>query len=362
MNKKDSFLAKCLLLPMSFFYGMVTATRNRLFEWGVLKQHEFNIPVICVGNIAVGGTGKTPHTEYLIAVLKDRFKIAMISRGYKRATKGFILANPHSSPRDIGDEAYQVYHKFGFKIPVAVCEDRVAGINRIREIHPDVNLIILDDAFQHRYVKPAISILLTEHNKPFYKDSMLPYGRLRESAKAVNRADVVIVTKCPDFIKPLDFRIMEKEINLIPAQSLFFSRYRYDKLRCVFPQGASNIFGLDALSENDSLLAVCGIANPRPFVRYLKSFNARVKVNVFADHHDFSRKDMNLILERFKSMKGHRKAIVTTEKDAVRLLNNPYFPPELKPFIFYQPVSVEFVRNENASLCDTVLKLISERF
>ncbi len=361
MSKRNPLPAKIFLLPMSKIYGMVTSARNRFFEWGILKQHEFDIPVITVGNISVGGTGKTPHTEYLIAALKDDYRIGVLSRGYKRDTKGFVQATPHTTPRDIGDEAYQVYHKFGRKIAVAVCEDRVVGINRLREVCPDINLIILDDAFQHRYVKPTLSVVLTEYNHPFYKDTLLPYGRLRESAKAVERADIVIVSKCPDSVKPLEFRIIEKDMNLIPAQMLYFSRFRYDKLRPVFPQGANNVPDLDKMNDDQMLLAVCGIANPRPFMRYLKSFKPRVKVNIFSDHHDFSRKDLNLILERFKSMKSRKKIIVTTEKDAVRLLNNPYFPAELRPYIFYQPVYVEFVRNENASFRDTVLKLLNER-
>lgn len=362
MSRKESSLpAKIFLLPMSKVYGMVTSTRNRLFEWKVLKEHEFEVPIISVGNIAVGGTGKTPHTEYLVAALKDRYNIAVLSRGYKRSTSGFVQATPHSTPRDIGDEAYQVYHKFSRKIVVAVCEDRVKGIERILATNPSVNLIILDDAFQHRYVKPTVSILLTEYQHPYYEDDLLPYGRLRESPKGMSRADIIIATKCPDGIKPMDFRIFEKNIGRIPAQSLFYSRYSYDLLRPIFRDSCIRPAELDKLGEDDGILALCGIGNPRPFVRYLKSFGPRVKVNVFGDHHDYTRKDLNMIHSRFNEMKGKRKIIVTTEKDAVRLLNNPYFPAELKPHIYFLPVYVDFFRFENETLVDTVLKLLNER-
>lgn len=360
-KKENSLLAKVFLLPLSKIYGMATSVRNHMFELGMLKQHEFDVPVICVGNISVGGTGKTPHTEYLIAALKDRYNIAVLSRGYKRTTSGYVEATSHSTPHDIGDEAYQIYHKFGRKIVVAVCEDRVKGIERILKTNPGVNLIILDDAFQHRYVKPTISILLTEYQHPYYEDTMMPYGRLRESAKNVSRADIVVVTKCPEGIKPMDFRIFEKNLNLIPAQSLYYSRFNYSRLRPIFQDYCRRPVELEKLNEDDMVLAVCGIGNPRPFVKFLKSFLPRVKVNIFADHHDYKRKDLNLILNRFNSIKASRKIIVTTEKDAVRLINNPYFPAELKPYIYYLPVYVEFFRDEKESLRDTVLKLLNDR-
>jgi tetraacyldisaccharide 4'-kinase len=347
--KPRSLAAKLILLPMSKIYGMITWVRNKMFDTGILKQHEFQVPVVAIGNIAVGGTGKTPHTEYIINALRSSKRIGVLSRGYKRDTKGFVLATPHTTPRDIGDEAYQIYHKFNREVMVAVCEKRVTGIEQMLEIDPNLELILLDDAFQHRYVKPKVAIVLTEYDRPVYEDKIMPYGRLRESIRSLNRADIVIATKCPDAIKPLEYSLFDKNLNLFPAQSLFFSRYRYQRLRPVFSDHCRKMPELDQLTEHDMLLAVSGIGNPRPFVRYLKSFKAKVKVNVFPDHHDYTRKDIDLLLSRFDSMScpEGEKYIVTTEKDAVRLINNPYFPHELKPYIFFMPVRVEFVVRDN---------------
>lgn len=351
-------LSKFLLIPLSKIYGLGTGMRNKLYDWGVFKEHEFDIPVISVGNLAVGGTGKTPHTEYIVHLLRDRFTIGVLSRGYRRKTKGFVLATPHSTPRQIGDEPYQMYHKFGRRVMVAVCENRVEGIAKMREINPDLNLIILDDAFQHRRVRPAVSILLTEFNRPFYNDRLMPYGRLRESAKNVSRADIVIVTKLPNKVKAIDYRLCQKNLNLIPDQDLFFTRYSYGSLRPVFAGNvvSSRIPDLEELGHDSVLLAVCGIGNPRPFVRYVKSFDTKVKVNVFPDHHDYTRKDMETLLARFQTMPPGKRYIITTEKDAVRMINNPYFPHALKPYIFYVPIQVEFDEINGNNLLITILK------
>lgn len=340
-----SQLLSTILLPLSKLYGAGVWVRNKMFDWNILKSHKFNIPVIAVGNIAVGGTGKTPHTEYIVNILRNSYHVGVLSRGYKRETKGFIMATPHSTPRDIGDESYQIYHKFKGKVAVAVSENRVKGITRMLEIDPAINVIVLDDALQHRHVKPQVTIVLTEYDRPVFSDSLLPYGRLRESKAALRRADMVIVTKCPDDIKPIEFNIFDKNLNLIPDQQRFYSRFRYPALRPAFPDAATSVPELNRLTVNDSLLTVCGIGNPKPFVRYIKSFLPKVKVNVFSDHHNYSRKDIDLIESRFDSLKGSRRYIITTEKDAVRLVNNPYFPHRLKPYIFYLPVQVEFVND-----------------
>ena len=190
---RNKLLSALLLYPISRLYGLGVAVRNKMFEHGILKQQEFSVPVVVVGNIAMGGTGKTPHVEYIVEELMDKYNIGVLSRGYKRATKGFVLATPQSRPEDIGDESYQIYRKFGPDVTVAVCEKRVEGINRMLEINPSINLIILDDAFQHRYVKPAVSVVLTEYSRPVFKDNLLPYGNLREQRSALNRADIVAV-------------------------------------------------------------------------------------------------------------------------------------------------------------------------
>lgn len=316
--------------------------RNLMFKWHILKQREFPVPVVVVGNISAGGTGKTPHTEYVIDLLRYKYHIGMLSRGYKRKTKGFVLATSRSTPLDIGDEPYQIYQKFGRDISVAVCEDRCTGIEELLRLDPRINLIVLDDAFQHRYVKPTVSIVLTEFNNPVFFDKLLPLGRLREPAKAIYRADMVVVTKCPPQLKAIEYRIFKNNLKLFPYQKLFFSRFNYTSLRPLFPDIRKDAPHMSWLGPDDTVLVLSGIANPKPLVRYLKGFKASIKVKVFPDHHNFNRKDLDAITKRFNELEGKQKIIVTTEKDAVRLINNPYFPHQLKPYIFYQPVDVTF--------------------
>lgn len=343
MNYK--LLPKYLLLPFSELYGFVATMRNRLFDWGILKQEQFDIPIVVVGNLAVGGTGKTPHTEFLINELRNIYNIGVISRGYKRKTKGFLLATPHSTPYDIGDEPYQIYNKFGGQIPVAVCEKRSNGIKELLYINPNINLILLDDAFQHRYVKPSVSILLTEFSRPIFYDQMLPFGNLREPLQGLNRADFIVVTKCPNEIKPMEYRIFNNKLKPFPFQHLSFSRYTYGQLLPVFPNKAIHIPLLDWLDNDDVIYAISGIGNPKPFINHLKSFYAKVKASTYPDHHDFDQRDLETIRKRFNTFKGNRKYIITTEKDAVRLANNPHFPPDIMPYIFYLPITVEFTND-----------------
>lgn len=339
-----------------------------MFDTGILREHTFDVATIAVGNLAVGGTGKTPHTEYILNMLSRSRRVGVLSRGYKRSTSGFVHANDHSTPNDIGDESYQIYRKFrGRNIMVAVCENRVTGIQKMLEIDPQLEVIVLDDAFQHRHVKPRVSILLTEYESPIFKDHLLPYGRLRESASGISRADIVIATKCPGNIKPIEYTLFQENLALIPAQRLFFSRFAYERLRPVFPENARVVPNIADLQAQDRILAVCGIGNPRPFMRYIKSFAPKVKVNIFPDHHAYSRSDIKLLTERFNSLTGKNNYIITTEKDAVRLMNNPYVPHELKPYIMYAPVRVEFINRDPSrqsagpSFEDVLLRLIDSK-
>lgn len=331
------------LTPLSWIYGMVTGVRNWLFDSNFLKEEEYDIPVIGVGNITVGGTGKTPHVEYIVENLSLEYSVAVLSRGYKRHTRGFVLANAKSTPDMIGDEPFQIYHKFGGKVQVAVCENRRKGIEELRRLFPNLQVIVLDDSFQHRWVKPKVSILLTDYNRPFYKDNLLPLGRLRESPLQVNRADMVVVTKCPEGLMPINFRIATKDLDLMKFQKLFFSRYEYGQLKPVFTDDAPYHAKLSLLTSADSVLLLTGIAHPHYFVRYFRNFPFKVKVDHYPDHHNFSRNDVAEISERFTNLRGERKIIVTTEKDAVRLMHNPYFPKNLKPFTFYLPVRVKMI-------------------
>lgn len=341
--RHNAIVDNILLRPMSFLYGMVVGLRNRLFEWKVLKEHTFDVPVVVVGNLAIGGTGKTPHTEYVVSMLKREYRIAVLSRGYKRHTKGFIMADRRSTPNDIGDEPYQIYQKFGAEVRVAVCESRVEGIKQLLELDESINLIVLDDAFQHRYVKPSASIVLTEWNWPVYNDELLPLGRLREPMSGLMRADILVITKCPSQIRPMDVRLFYEHLNLYPYQKLYFSHYRYGSLVCVFPDEVRYMPDLNWLNPDDSILLVAGIANPRPLQRYLRSFKVNVKLVKFPDHHDFGRHDFESIQKAYAKLPGKNKYIITTEKDSVRIANNPYFPHALKQSTFYVPIEVEFL-------------------
>lgn len=362
MSKRSKILSLLVLYPISVVYGWIMAIRNMLFNQGVLKQREFDIPVIAVGNISMGGTGKTPHTECLVELLKDRYNVGVLSRGYKRKTKGFVLATNHSHVDDIGDEPYQIYHKFKDDgVMMAVCENRVKGIEMMQEINPDLNMLILDDAFQHRYVKPSVSIVLMEYGRPAYQDRLLPLGHLREPMEALNRCDIVVVTKCPENMKPMECRIFRERLNLFPYQKLLFSKFVYMDLQPLFPDECKDDERvlLSDLTPSDTILVVCGIANPRPFVKYLRTFKAKIKIKRYADHHHFSHSDMTSILQKFNGMKGICKIVVTTEKDGVRLVNNPYFPPQLHKCSYYLPIKVEFTEASDTSLdrsVDMVLK------
>lgn len=359
---KNKILSLLLLYPISVVYGWIMAIRNAMFERGILKQHTFDVPVIVVGNISMGGSGKTPHTEYVVDALSHEFNMGVLSRGYKRKTHGFVLATNNSHVDDIGDEPYQIYSKFKRDdVMMAVCEDRVQGINKMLEINPDLNLIVLDDAFQHRYVKPTVSIVLMEYSRPAYQDHLLPFGRLREPMSALNRADVVVVTKCPEDMKPMEERIFKERLNLFPYQKLLFSSYVYQNPLPVFddvPADARQHFSFDSLTQSDALLAVTGVANPRPFVRYLRKYQAKVKIKRYADHHHFTHSDMESILAKFNSIKAGKKFIITTEKDAVRLRNNPYFPHQLRGCTYYLPIKVSFTEYNEQSLDSIVKQLL----
>lgn len=358
---KDKILTG-LLTPVSWMYGVVAGIRNWMFNQKILPSVEYDIPIIGVGNLTVGGTGKTPHVEYITSHLALEYKVAVLSRGYKRKTKGFVLANSKSTPMTIGDEPYQIYHKFHGRVVVAVCENRRKGITELLRLYPDLDVIVLDDSFQHRYVKPKISILLTDYNRPFYKDKLLPLGRLRESPIEVNRADMVIVTKCPVEMQPLAFRLTSKDLDLMKFQKLFFSRYDYGELTPVFSDDSPYSVSLYDLTSRDGVLLLTGIANPRYLVKHFRHYPFRIKIDHYSDHHDFTKNDIIGIEKKFKELKGQRKIIITTEKDAVRLLHNPYFPRDLKPFTFYLPINVRMIKGvEDHDLMEELKAMIRKK-
>ena len=263
LNKEQrKSIMNALLTPFSWGYGAGVWLRNTAFSIGLLPQEEFDIPVVSVGNITVGGTGKTPHVEYIVEALYRRYHMAVLSRGYKRMTKGFILASNNMSPRDIGDEPYQIYRKYGGLITLAVCENRRKGIRQLMRIDPEINLILLDDGFQHRYVKPKVNIVLMDYNRPSYDDKLMPLGSLREPVTSLTRCDIVVATKCPTGLSPVDIRMMKKNLEQYmfppPSQQLFFSNIRYADPVPVFPVQSPQLTSLNWLHPDDAVLCLTG--------------------------------------------------------------------------------------------------------
>ena len=354
-------IMNALLTPFSWGYGAGVWLRNTAFNMGILPQEEFDVPVVSVGNITVGGTGKTPHVEYIIEALYRRYHVAVLSRGYKRKTKGFILASNNMTPRDIGDEPYQIFTKYSGLITLAVCENRRKGIRELLRIDPSINLILLDDGFQHRYVTPKVNIVLVDYNHPPYDDKLMPLGTLREPARSVLRGDIVVVTKCPSDITAMDIRMVKKNLGLFPYQGLYFSNIRYADPVPVFPVQSPQLTSLQWLREDDAVLCLTGIATPKPLVRYLRQYAASVKVMHFDDHHFFTRRDFTDIFKVYHKLEGKRKFIITTEKDAVRIMNNPYYPPTRRNCIFYIPMKVGFLEMEGSNFIDELVKKIDDQ-
>ena len=344
------------LRPLSWFYGLGVRFRNILFDTGILKSHAYSTPVISVGNITVGGTGKTPHVEYLISLLKGKMNVAMLSRGYKRKTSGFVLANRNSSCSDIGDEPYQILRKYP-NITVAVDKKRTRGIEKLTggEAGKDIDVIILDDAFQHRYVKPGINILLVDYHRLIIYDELLPSGRLREPVSSKDRADIVIVTKCPEDLKPMEFRVLTKAMNLFPYQQLYFSTHAYERLQSVFPKQAAAIGdgSIDALKDTNVLL-LTGIASPEQVKQDLLSRTASLQLLAFGDHHEFKAKDINRINEAFSNLPAPR-LIVTTEKDASRLKDAEGLSDEVKKHLFALPIHIRILLDQEEQFNQNII-------
>ena len=334
------------LRPLSWLYGIGVAFRNLLFEAGILKSQTYATPVISVGNITVGGTGKTPHVEYLIRLLKDKTNLAVLSRGYKRKSHGFVLGDAHATIYDLGDEPFQMMQKFP-GITVAVDKKRTRGISNL--IHgaagKEIDVILLDDAFQHRYVKPGINILLVDYHRLIIYDELLPSGRLREPASSKNRADIVIVTKCPTDMKPMEFRVLTKAMALYPYQQLYFSTHTYEHLEPLFGEGE-----LEKLEDlaNQHVLLLTGIGLPEQMRLDLEPYAKEIKPLAFADHHQFKEKDIQLINETFSSLPSPR-CIITTEKDAVRLKTIEGLSDEVKQHLYVLPIRIKILLDQELS-------------
>jgi tetraacyldisaccharide 4'-kinase len=326
--RKMNLLRK-ILFPFAILYGFITSIRNFLFDTGFLKSYSFDLPVIAVGNLSVGGTGKTPQIEYLIQLLSNKYRVATLSRGYKRQSEGFVLANSTSDALQLGDEPFQFFQKFK-NIQVAVDANRKNGIEQLLSNTIKPEIILLDDAFQHRKVKAGFYIMLTSYKDLYCDDFILPTGNLRESRSGVQRADVVIVTKCPSNLSLKSQEEIKEKLKLSPNQSLFFTFIQYDQVA----YSHSKTIDVDEIKSMDKLL-LAGIAKPEPFFTHLKKANDECLI--FPDHHHFSESELQEIKK-----KANGKIIVTTEKDYVRLSASI-----LSDQLYYLPIKSSFVFNEN---------------
>jgi len=314
------------LFPLSLLYDVVTRVRNTAFDKQWLRHSQFDVPTIVVGNLIAGGSGKTPMIAYLLHHFSDRFSLAVLSRGYKRKSSGFLIADGASSIESLGDEPFLLFQKFP-KVQFAVCKNRPEGIRGLLQKSPQLDAIFLDDGFQHRQLKPSFQILLTPFETPWFRDCVLPAGNLRESARGKKRADLVVVTKCPELLSKKEREDYTNKLALDPDQKLFFTSIQYD----------ANVYGasqmqLKSFIQNPFVL-VTGIANAKPLTSYLDQLGAKYKHLEFGDHHSFSVSDCQNIL-------SSGLPVLTTEKDYVRL--NPYLKE-----VHYLPISVRFLADED---------------
>jgi len=331
-------LLRYISLPLGLLYGIVVAIRNRFYDSGFFTSIEFSLPVICVGNITVGGTGKSPHIEYLIELLKGQYKLATLSRGYKRYTRGFKIADSTSNARDIGDEPFQFKAKYP-DIEVCVAEERMTAIPQLLQQKPFIDVILLDDAFQHRTVRAGLNILLTDYERLYTRDHIMPFGLLRESKSAAKRAQLIVVSKCSPALSVDEKNKLITEINPESNQSVYFSRIQYVNLYPLSPFTVS-------YDQDTEILLVSGIANPAPLMEKLKTDFKKVYPLTFKDHHYFTFDDIEEIREAFKGMSSKNKMIITTEKDASRLMLLREKITEYELPIYVQPIGIQILFGE----------------
>jgi tetraacyldisaccharide 4'-kinase len=341
---------KLFLYPFALIYGAVVWLRNRLYDSGFFSSVQFSVPVITVGNLSVGGTGKTPHVEYLIKLLQYRFRVATMSRGYKRRTQGFLLADENTNALRIGDEPMQYHMKFP-ELVVSVAEERITGIPTLIQKRPNVEVVLLDDAFQHRSVKAGKNILITDYSKPFYTDHILPIGTLREKRNAYHRADIIIVSKCPLDLSTTAKSTIINHINPLPHQQVFFTGIQYEQPYDMFTHEAITL-------SNKHALLVCCIAKPEPLVNYVNSKAKDSHVLSYADHHYFLSRDLEEMQDTYKNWNVTDKVLVTTEKDAARLHLHADKLKEWGVQIAVLPISVGFLFNEGAKFDQLVMDYV----
>jgi len=328
---------RILLLPFALIYGFVVGIRNLLFDWKMLPSESFSLPVISVGNLSAGGTGKTPHVEYLIRLLMPELKVSTLSRGYGRDTHGFIAASEADFARTIGDEPMQYFVKFK-DIRVFVDGHRRRGIKSILSHAPDTGVILLDDAYQHRFVKPGLSILLTDYHKLYCNDYLIPAGTLREPVRGASRADVIVVTKTPNVLSPITRRKIISDLKPRPHQQIYFSFIRYGQITSLWDQDCRFI----PEKKYSHIILFVGIANPYPLQDQLKKYCNELTTLLYPDHYQYSNTDLDKIKRIFDELYSRNKLLVTTEKDAMRILNPDLMEKAVQMPIHYMPIEVDF--------------------
>ncbi len=343
-----------LLYPVALLYGMINFLRNKCYDWGILRKTSFNFPVISVGNLSMGGSGKTPHVEYLVRLLKNNFKLATLSRGYGRNTRGFLIASAKSHSKEIGDEPVQFKQKFP-DLLVAVDERRVHGIRQLKNKHPEIEVVVLDDAFQHRALKPGLNILLTDFHNLYPEDYPFPTGQLREFRNGSKRADIIVVTKTPSILSPITVRRIQDLIKPKPHQKLYFSYIKYGPITLMPGSKAPEV-----PDKYNTVLMFAGIANIYPLEEHVRGLTNHLEILQFNDHHNYSSKDLEKIREKFETIYTRNKIIITTEKDAMRL-SLPAVPEFISDLpIYYIPIEIKLHRDYRKDFNDQIINYVTE--
>ena len=344
----QGIIIRILMAPLSIIYGAGVAMHQFLYRKKLLKSISFDVPLISIGNLSVGGAGKTPHAEYLINSLKPFVDLATLSRGYRRKSKGFLLVEPNMNANTAGDEPLQFKRRHP-EIMVAVAESRTLAVPQMLMEKPDLQAIILDDGYQHHAIKPGLSILLTEYSHPFTRDFLLPAGRLREWRSGYIRADILIVTKCPDTMSLAAKEELHAELKPLPHQRVFFSRYRYG-----YPYFLFDPRKRIRLDKNLDVILICAIAKTDYLLNHLQEQAGFVGVKAYEDHHYFSDQEVKNLKDSFEKLESPRKVIITTEKDAVRLELHHKFLIENRLPIFVLPIEVDFLFEDKAAFDECI--------
>lgn len=332
----NNTLKYILLKPLSVLYSIGVGLRNKLFDLGIFHSHKCGLTTISVGNITVGGTGKTPHAEYLLEYLSKRVSTAYLSRGYKRSTAGFKIADEKSTASTIGDEAYQIYRKFE-NVTVAVDGNRINALKKLQQHKTEPKVVVLDDAYQHRKLHPDLNILLIDYNRLTYRDLMLPLGELRESSENTDRADIIIFTKCPNTMQPVDMLSTRTQINPFPYQTLYYTSLSYGEPKGLFTDKKIELYGKE-------VLLITGIAQPQHLHKHLEQYASLITALKYPDHHRFTSYDIQEIAEDYEGLANGNRVIITTEKDAARLISME-IPESIKNDIYTIGIEIEFLFN-----------------